>query len=321
MRKEAWKADGILLLSALVCGLGFVAQRKGMESIGPLAYNGIRFALATVATLPLAWIRNARPRQAAWTGRRKLAALLATGVVLFLGISIQQWGLVYTTAGNASFLTGLYVILVPLLGLLVGHRTGRVVWIGAFLALSGAYCLSASNGFSLAALAERGRLFGDLLVCLSALFWAIHMLLLARFSQHISVSLIACAQFAVCALLSLASSLALENPPGAAVRAAAIPILYGGLIAVAVGYTLQVLGQRNAPPAHAAILLSLEAVFGTVGGMLLLGERLTSAGALGCVLMLAGMLVAQSQNFRPKMAPGSIPSVRIDPNSNSENFL
>ncbi|HNY29169.1 MAG TPA: EamA family transporter, partial [Candidatus Sumerlaeota bacterium] len=131
MRKEALKADGILLLTALICGLGFVAQRKGMESIGPLAYNGVRFALAAGALLPLAVARNARPRHGAWTGYRKLGALVLTGGVLFLAISVQQWGIVYTTAGNASFLTGLYVILVPLLGLGVGHRTGRSVWLGA----------------------------------------------------------------------------------------------------------------------------------------------------------------------------------------------
>ena len=298
MRKEALKADGILLLTALICGLGFVAQRKGMESIGPLAYNGVRFALAAGALLPLAVARNARPRHGAWTGYRKLGALVLTGGVLFLAISVQQWGIVYTTAGNASFLTGLYVILVPLLGLGVGHRTGRSVWLGAVLALAGAYCLSAASGFSFQALAERGRLFGDALVSLSALFWAIHILMLARFSQHLSASVLACGQFAVCALLSLGAAFALETPSVASVREAAFPILYGGLISVAVGYTLQVVGQRHAPPAHAAILLSLEAVFGAAGGIVLLGERLSPLGVLGCALMLAGMLAAQWGNFR-----------------------
>jgi drug/metabolite transporter (DMT)-like permease len=298
MRKEALKADGILLLTALICGLGFVAQRKGMESIGPLAYNGVRFALAAGALLPLALARSARPRRGAWTGRRRLGALALTGIVVFLAISLQQWGIVYTTAGNASFLTGLYVILVPLLGLLVGHRTGRMVWVGALLALAGAYCLSASNGFSFQALMERGALFGDALVSLSALFWAIHMLMLARFSQHLSATLIACAQFGVCALLSLAASLAIEKTSFASIREATVPILYGGLISVAVGYTLQVVGQRHAPPAHAAILLSLEAVFGAAGGIVLLGERITPSGAVGCALMLTGMLAAQWQTFR-----------------------
>ena len=212
------------------------------------------------------------------------AGLLA-GVVLTGGAMLQQAGLVSTTAGKGGFVTGLYVVLVPLAGLFWGQRAGWPRWVGVVLAACGLYLLSVTSRFTI----ERG----DLLVLGGAFFWTGHVLLLSWLSPRTDAVALACVQNAVCAALSGAVLPFVERPSLEAIRAAAVPILYGGLLSVGVAFTLQVLGQRRAPPAHAALLLSTEAVFAALGGWWLLGERLGTRGLAGCALMFAGMLCAQ----------------------------
>jgi len=210
---------------------------------------------------------------------------VAAGVVLFAAASLQQLGIVTTTAGKAGFITGLYVVLVPLSGLLWGQRAGWGRWVGAALAVSGLYLLSVSGRFSV------GR--GDLLVLASALFWAAHVQIVGVLAPRADSLLLASLQFAVCSVLSLVVAAFSEAVQLAAVLRAAPPILYGGLGSVGIAYTLQVVVQKTAHPAHAAILLSLEGVFAALGGWIILGESLSARGLTGCGFMLAGMLASQ----------------------------
>ncbi len=277
------KSDGLLLLTATIWGFAFVAQRVGMDFVGPFAFNGIRFALGALVLLPLA----ARSRSAvgAISGRTGVLGSLLAGLLLFAGASFQQVGLVYTTAANAGFITGLYVVIVPILGLLWGQRPGAGTWIGAVLAAAGLYLLSVGGQLHIA--------FGDLLEVIGAFFWALHVLLIGWLSPRIASSRLAFFQYAACSALSLATAALFEVTTLAGVLGAALPILYGGVCSVGIAYTLQVVAQQHAHPAHAAILLSLEAVFAALGGWLLLGETLSRRGLAGCALMLAGMLLSQ----------------------------
>ncbi|MBL0715251.1 MAG: DMT family transporter [Desulfosarcina sp.] len=294
MNTRTARADVLLLLTAIIWGFAFVAQRVGMEFVGPFTFNGVRFALGSLSLVPLLFVLNRRAPQA----RRVLPAtglktLLSggglAGLFLFAGASLQQVGLVYTTAGNAGFITGLYVVIVPIMGLALRQSTTTGTWLGALLAAAGLYFLSITEQFTIA--------WGDLLEVIGAFFWAAHVLIIGRLSPRMDALKLAITQFAVCAVLSLVTALAIETITWEGLRQAAIPILYGGLGSVGVAYTLQVVAQKDAPPAHAAIFLSMEAVFAAWGGWLLLREVLTARAVFGCGLMLAGMLLSQLWGF------------------------
>ncbi|KAA3629778.1 MAG: DMT family transporter [Proteobacteria bacterium] len=284
MTPRTYRADALLLLAALIWGTGFVAQRLGMESVGPMLFNALRFTIGALVLLPWA-IRAQRFEVSTHRTRDSLNAGLLAGGVLFIAAGLQQAGLLWTSVANAGFITGLYVLFVPLLGLLASHRTPTGTWTGAILAVVGLYFLSVTEDLAVS--------LGDGLQLLGAVFWAVHVLVLGRYSRRVPVITLACVQFAVCALLSLAAALVFEPISLAGIGAAMDAVLYSGLLAVGVGYTLQVVGQRNAPAAHAAILLSLEAVFAALAGWIVLNEGLSWRGVLGGALMLAGMLIAQ----------------------------
>ena len=284
MQRPETLAHALLLLTALIWGLAFTAQRAGMESMGPLTFNGIRFLLGAMALLPVPWFLGHRTRPPRWMFRRGIVL----GILLFLGAWLQQLGICWTTAGKAGFITGLYVLLVPVLGYPIGLRAGLGTWGGACLAVVGLYLLSVTHDFTM------GR--GDLLVLLSAIFWALHVLAVGRFSagtrsgEAVALAII---QFFICGLLSLGGALITETIQVQGMVHGLIPILYGGLCSVGIAYTLQVVAQRHARPAPAAIILSLEAVFAAVGGFILLGETMALRAMLGCGLMLAGTVWAQ----------------------------
>lgn len=286
MPQRSWSADALLLLAAAIWGFAFVAQRVGMEHVGPFTFNAVRFALGALAVLPLAplWERS-RPQAPRLPGRTFRWGGLLVGLALFAGSSFQQAGIVYTTAGKAGFITGLYVVLVPLLGIGLGRRSTAGNWSGAVLAVAGLYLLTVRGSLHI----ERG----DLLVLAGALFWAVHVHLIAWLSPRSNPFGLAAIQFAVCSLLSLVAALLFETVALGPILAAAVPILYAGLLSAGVAYTLQVLAQRRAHPTHAAIILSLEAVFAVLGGRLMLDESLPARGLVGCALMLAGMIVSQ----------------------------
>jgi drug/metabolite transporter (DMT)-like permease len=281
---SAIQANALLLLASAIWGFAFVAQRLGMEHVGPFTFNAIRFALGGISLVPLIRATRARRQHHAPAPRLLLGGLLA-GLLLFGGASSQQVGLVTTTAGKAGFITGLYVVLVPLAGLLWGQRVGAITWAGAVLAAVGLYFLSVTEQLTLAP--------GDLWVLLSAFFWTAHIHTIKRLTEHIDPLPLAAVQFGVCSLLSWGVALASEPITRAGLGGALAPILYGGLMSVGIAYTLQVVAQQHAPPTPAAIIMSLESAFAALGGWMVLGERLDARSAVGAALMMAGMLLAQ----------------------------
>ena len=287
-RRTSLLADLGMLLVAIVWGSAFVAQRRGMESIGPLTFNAARFALGGLVLIPAdRWLRAAG-RTAGRPGDLRGGVLL--GTLLFGGAALQQIGLVETGAGKAGFITGLYVVLVPLLMALVWReRVGWNNWLGAVLAVGGLFLLSVQAAFRVAP--GDGWVFG------SALLWTLHVVAVGKIAPGRDPLFLAITQYLTCAALSLPFALALEGGTAAGLRAAAPAILYTGLLSTALGYTGQVVAQRYAPATHAAIILSGEAVFAALFGWWLLGERMTARQLVGSGLMLAGMLLAQ---FHPR---------------------
>ena len=290
MLTRSLRADFFMLLTAAIWGTAFVAQRAGMEFVGPFTFNAVRFALGAISLVPFLFIKTGEKAPEPSVGLIKiiLSGLIA-GTVLFLGSSLQQVGIVYTTAGNAGFITGLYVILVPIMGLFFRQKPGIGVWIGAVLAVAGLYFINETRGLNLSK--------GDFLVLICAFFFAAHVLLIGWLSPRNPVVPLSIAQFTVCSLWSFAAAIRQEVILLPGIMDAAIPILYGGIGSVGIAYTLQVIGQKDAPPGHAAIILSLESVFALLGGWLLLSEHVSSFKLLGCMLMLGGMLSAQIQRF------------------------
>ena len=295
MKLRSIRSDGILLLTAIIWGFAFTAQRAGMEHIGPFFYSGVRFLLGLLVLLPF-WRRNMRNTVQKKFSPYVFPGLLA-GVFLTLGVLFQQVGIVYTTAGKAGFITGLYVVLVPVFAIWMGRRTHLGGWIGALMAVIGLYLLSISGSFSMSR--------GDVYVLVSAVFWAIHVLVLAKFARDVPFIPLAVMQYAVCALVSFVIAGVTEPVSVSQLKDAIIPIIYGGAVSVGIAYTLQIVGQKEAHPTHAAIILSLEGVFAAVGGFLVLGERLSGREAIGCALMFAGMMVSQLNVTLKRATPGS----------------
>ena len=294
MKAATIKSDVLLLTTAIIWGFAFVAQRVGMDYVGPFTFNGIRFAIGSLSLLPLVLIsREQRAATNHILPRPGLKTILfggiALGLSLFAGASLQQIGLVYTTAGKAGFITGLYVIIVPILGLIWKQQPGIGTWLGAFMAAIGLYLLSVTEKFTIE--------LGDLLVLIGAFFWAAHVLIIGWLSPRINPIKLAFSQYVACSTLSLAAAAITEMVTLSSIFQAALPILYGGLLSVGIAYTLQVVAQRDAHPAHAAILLSLEAVFAAIGGWLILDEIISPRGLFGCGLMLFGMLLSQLWNL------------------------
>lgn len=286
---KVWRADLLLLLTAIIWGFAFVPQRIGANAIGPFTYNGLRFGLASLV-LVLAYPLISRLEPVGPTGwKQVIGASCAAGLVLFAGATFQTAGLLFTGAGKAGFITGLYVVLVPLLGLFWKQRTGLATWLGALLAVVGLYLLSVTEDFRI--------LPGDLLVMIGALCWALHVQALAYFSRRVDPLRLAIGQFIVTAVLSLAAGLLFERNDIASLASSVVAILYGGLLSVGVAYTLQVIAQKDTHPAHAALILVLESVFAVLAGWLLLGEQFGARELLGCGLMLAGMLLSRLGPF------------------------
>jgi drug/metabolite transporter (DMT)-like permease len=276
----------LLLLTAAIWGFAFVAQRLGNIYMGPFTFNAIRFSLGALALVPLLlWQRRKGIDRPALPLCKLALPMLATGLVLFAGATMQQVGLLGTSAGKAGFITGLYVVLVPLLALTWGRRTHLAHWIGALLAVVGLYLLSVTTGFSISPY--------DLIVLVGAFIWAGHVHLIDRYAGQVGPVRLAIVQFAITGLLSGVVALAFETVTWTDITAGIGPILFGAFLSVGLAYTLQIVAQRTADPTHAAIILSLEGAFAALGGWLVLQETLNLRGLLGCGLMLAGTLVSQ----------------------------
>jgi len=273
----------------MIWGFAFVAQRAGMEFVGPFTFNAIRFALGGISLLPFLILNKKRKFDfqnfSDIKNKHFIYGGIVAGIILFLGSTFQQTGIVYTTAGKAGFITGLYIIFVPLFGLFLKNKTSAGTWIGAIIAVLGLYFLSVTESFLIG--------LGDLLVLVSGFFWAIHVLLIGKISPKTDPIQLAFLQFIICSFLSLIAAVISETSTIKNIYDASIPILYAGVCSVGIAYTLQVVAQREAHPAHAAIIMSLEAVFALIGGWFVLDETIPLRGLIGCALMLTGMLISQ----------------------------
>lgn len=293
LKKQELRSNLLLLITAIIWGFAFVAQRVGANYVGPFAFNGVRFALGAISLLPLIIYYR---RKASKDDDKKKADLkyvlfagVIAGCVLFSGSSLQQIGLESTTAGKAAFITGLYIALVPILGIFLKQKTHITTWIGVLFAVIGLYFLSITEGFSISR--------GDLLEIIGAFFWALHILFIDHFTKKIDALMLSLVQFITCSALSLIVAAIFEKITISGIYQAGIPILYGGIGSVGIAYTLQAVGQKHAKPSHAAIIMSMESVFASIGGFLILNERLGLRGGIGCALMFTGMLLSQAGNF------------------------
>lgn len=298
IKNKRFRANLLLLLTAAIWGFAFVAQRVGSEFIGAFTFNGIRFALGSVSLVPLIFYLDKRKKSNSnecdnkFITRKILVPGILIGSIAYAGSTLQQMGLIYTTAGKAGFITGLYMVIVPIIGIFLGRKIGKNSWIGIGLAVVGLYFLSVTENFTIS--------YGDLLEIIGSLFWAMHILTIDHFSKKIDPLKLSCIQFATCSILSLTSALIFEQITIDSIRQALIPILYGGFLSVGVAYTLQVVAQKNANPSHAGIILSMESVFGAIGGAILLGESMNIRGYVGCLFIIGGVLVSQIKfSFKP----------------------
>lgn len=287
MNKQTVKSNLILLLTAAIWGFAFVAQRVGGKYIGAFTFNAVRFALGAMSLLPIILFQNKSNKDLVKAGELKkvVGVGIIAGIIIFLGSSFQQMGLVYTGAGKAAFITGLYIVIVPILGVFLKQYISINSWLGAIIAVIGLYFLCVTNKFSIS--------HGDFLELICAFFFAVHILLIDHFSGKVNAVRLAFFQFLTCSVISFAAALLFEKITLASIYQAAVPILYGGILSSGVAYTLQIVGQKNAEPSQAAIIMSMESVFGTIGGVLILKESFGIKGVLGCLLMLTGMLLAQ----------------------------
>jgi drug/metabolite transporter (DMT)-like permease len=299
MNKNALRADLLLLLTSCIWGLAFTAQRTGMEFLGPFTFNAIRFAIGSISLLPLIFFLNARAKKnnvsedetkPKASFKTILIYSFLAGIVLYGGATLQQIGMIYTTAGNAGFVTSLYVVLVPIFGLFIGRKTGIPTWVGAAATLIGLFFISQADASS----AVSGSVnLGFILVAISAPLWAVHVLLIDHLVKKIDPLVLSAGQFAFCAIFSLIPALFTESINAESLRGAMTPLLYSGLGSVGVAYTLQAVAQQHAPPAHASILLCLESVFAAIGGIIILSEPISSRTFLGFAFMFAGMIITQ----------------------------
>ena len=285
---RALRSSFLLLIAAVIWGFAFVAQRVGMDFLGPFGFNGVRFLLGALSLLPILCWRNRSAKRYGQLRPAWLPTLLAgclAGTILFAAASLQQIGLIHASAGKAAFITGLYIVLVPFIGVFLGQALRPLVIIGAILAVAGLFFLCVTEQFTLEP--------GDISLIIGSLFWAVHILLINHLVDRHEALLLSVVQFLACALLCLIVAFIFEKITWEAISKTAIPLLYSGICSVGIAYTLQVIGQKDVPPAPAAIILSMETVFAAFGGWLILGEQLGWRGFLGCSLMLAGMLVTQ----------------------------
>ena len=283
------KSDLMLLLTALIWGSAFIAQSKGADLLGPFTFNAFRYALAVVALLPVIYIlgkKNPAPKADKNQKSTLIKGGLATGLALFISASLQQYAMAFTTAAKAGFITTLYVILVPVVGIFLKKKVRPLIWGCAFLGVVGLYLLSIKPGtFSISR--------GDFFVLLCAFGFTAHILIIDHFSPKTDGVKLSCLQFAVVSIASFIAMIFTEKLVMADVLAAVIPLLYAGVLSSAVAYTLQIVAQKDADPTVASLILSLESVFAAICGAIILGETLTGREITGCVIMFVAIILAQ----------------------------
>lgn len=338
MKKTSWKSPMLLLLTAVIWGVAFVAQSVGMEYVGGFTFNCTRNMIGGLVLLPciafldrirtgknsgnsesesrkssgenqklsesrkncgedqkLSGSRESCSEEQQLSGSREKCAGgwdktlwlggICCGLALFIASNLQQFGIKYTTVGKAGFITAMYIIIVPVMGIFLKKTVGTKVWISVVLGVIGLYLLCITEGFSLG--------FGDILVLLCAICFAVHILIIDYFSPKVDGVRMSCIQFFTCGILSGIGMLLFEEPSIGAICQAWLPILYAGALSCGVAYTLQIIGQRDTDPTVASLILSLESVISVLAGWVLLGQKLSVRELSGCVLMFAAIILAQ----------------------------
>ncbi len=290
--KSKLKGNLLLLLTAFIWGSAFVAQSVGMEHIGPFTFNAVRNIIATIFLLVvIVFLDNQKKSAGTYKqmnqSEKKLLILggLSCGAILFIAGSLQQVGLLYTTAGKAGFITTLYVVIVPIFGLFLGKKVGTKMWICVAAAAIGLYLLSITESFTI------GK--GDFLVFLCAICYSFHILVIDYFSPKVDGVRMSCIQFLIVGIVSIIPSIILESPDFYSIWISLKPILYAGILSSGVGYTLQIVAQKDTDPTIASLILSLESVFAALTGFLFLKEILSARELIGCTIIFAAIILAQ----------------------------
>ena len=290
MKAKEWKSSLMLLLTAAIWGVAFVAQSVGMDYIGPFTFNAIRSLVGGLVLIPCIWLLNRKKPAAqadtpAQSGRTLFIGGICCGVALAVASSLQQMGIQYTSVGKAGFITARYIVIVPLLGLLFKRRVSGLIWVAVVIAVGGMYLLCITEGFSV------GK--GYLLVMASAFCFSAHILIIDYFSPKADGVKMSCIQFLVCGLLCAVPMLIMERPSLPQILAAWMPLIYAGVFSCGVGYTLQIVGQRHIDPTIASLILSLESVISVLAGWVILGQKLTVRELIGCILVFCAIILAQ----------------------------
>jgi drug/metabolite transporter (DMT)-like permease len=288
----------MLWCTAIIWGFAFVAQSVGMESLGPYSFNAARFTMASCALIPLLFLF---PSKLNYSIKKLIIVGSIAGVILFIGSSLQQIGLQYTTAGNAGFITSLYIVLVPIFGLLLSQKTTMKAWVGIAVAIIGFYILTIEPGFKIN--------YGDALEFIGAMFWATHVLVIGYYSRHLPAISLSIIQCIITAILSLIAATTLESHTVEDFKAAWLPLLYAGVASSSIAYTLQIIGQKKVPASISALILSTESVFAVIGGWLFMGEVLSSKAYVGCMFILLGMIISQW----PQKKSNRLDAVQVTP--------
>lgn len=305
MKTETLKRSGILFLTAVIWGTAFVAQSVGMEYVQPFTFNGIRTLIGAIVLVPCIYLlkrlnAGQKENKAAPAGTEDRKVLftggILCGIALCVGSSLQQIGIAMysaeTNVGKAGFITALYIIIVPLLGIVMKKKVGLSVWLGVLLALCGFYFLCVKKGFSVEA--------ADLIVLVGSVAFSFHILIIDYFTERVDGVKLSCIQFFTCGIICLCAMLLFEKPSLHAVWAARLPILYAGVMSCGVAYTLQIIGQKNMNPTVASLILSLESVISALAGWVLLKQALSGKEIAGCVLVFAAIILAQLPVGRKK---------------------
>ena len=285
----------LLFLTAFIWGVAFVAQSVGGEAVGCFTFNGVRSLIGAVVLLPVIYFLDVQKKKELGEekfleqkGDKKTLLLggICCGVMLCIASNFQQFGISFTTVGKAGFITAMYILIVPILGLFMKKKVGIKVWLGVVLATIGLYMLCmTSESFSLSK--------GDFLVLICAGFFSLHILIIDYFSPKVDGVRMSCIQFFVCGVISTAIAFIFENPSFSAILSGWLPILYAGVLSCGVAYTLQIVGQKNMDPTVASLILSLESVFSVLAGWVILHQTLSVRELFGCVLMFLAIILAQ----------------------------
>lgn len=284
----------MLLITALIWGTAFVAQSAGMDYVEPFTYNGVRTLIGGIVLIPVILLfdrlkpaeQRLSPQEQKKVNKTSVIGGIYCGVILFIASSFQQYGISMTTAGKAGFITALYIVIVPLMGVFIKKKIPKIIWLCVAIAVLGFYLLCVKEGFSVSK--------GDLLVLCCAVFFSLHIMCIDHFSaKNVDGVRMSCVQFLVAGLISMIPMFLFETPTLESLWAAKGTILYTGVMSCGVAYTLQILGQRDTDPTTATLLMSLESVFAALSGWVLLHESLSAKELFGCVLVFAAVILAQ----------------------------